>query len=140
MPTPERLRDELATVQNELAEVEEQLAAVKKTVYGLSLVFGPEVCGHELLQQVQSKTTPHVRGLTEACRSAVMNAALPCSVSSVCNLVTAINPALLIHHRNPRASVMTVLRNLAKRGEVVRSSENGRSVWQWAHPVPWREQ
>lgn len=136
VPDRERLREELDALQNELAEVEEQLATVKKTVYGLSLVFGPELCGPSLLNHVQQKSAPHVRGLTDACRSAVMNAELPCSVSSICNLITAINPALLIHHRNPRASVMTVLRNLAKRGEVIRGMEKGRSVWQWLSPEP----
>lgn len=133
-PSGERIQEEMSSLQKELKQVEEEIFAVKNTLYGLSVIFGEEAFPQPLLQSLRSKPASKVRGLTAACEAVLVKTSHPCSVSAVCNLVRAVNPLLLIHHRNPRASVMTVLRNFAKRGQVVRGTENGRSVWQWANP------
>jgi hypothetical protein len=133
-PSGERIREEMVSLQKQLKEVEEEISAVKNTLYGLSVIFGEEVFSQQLLKAIRPNHTGKVRGLTAACQAVLIKASGPCSVSVVCNLVRAVNPLLLIHHRNPRASVMTVLRNFALRGQVVRGTENGRSVWRWAHP------
>jgi hypothetical protein len=133
-PSGERIQEEMLSLQRELKEVEEEISAVKSTLYGLSVIFGKEVFSEQLLQSLRPKSGCKVRGLTATCQAVLVKTSHPCSVSAVCNLVRAVNPLLLIHHRNPRASVMTVLRNFAKRGQVVRRTENGRSVWLWAPP------
>jgi hypothetical protein len=131
-PSGERIQEVMSSLQGELKEVEEEISAVKNTLYGLSVIFGEEVFSRQLLQSIRPKHDGRVRGLTATCQAVLIKASRPCSVSAVCNLVRAVNPLLLVHHRNPRASVMTVLRNFAGRGQVVRGSENGRSVWRWA--------
>jgi len=133
-PSGERIQEEISSLQKELKEVEEEISAVKNTLYGLSVIFGEEVFSRQLLPSLCPKHGRKVRGLTATCQAVLVKTSHPCSVSAVCNLVRAVNPLLLIHHRNPRASVMTVLRNFAMRGQVIRRTENGRSVWQWANP------
>ena len=129
-PASGRIKQQSAALQAQLKEVEQEIAAVRSTVYGLSVIYGEQVVSHELLQQVRPARTKQ-RGLTEACRLVLSKAARPCTVTMICKLVDAVDPFLLLHHRNPRASVMTILRNLAGKGQVARSSINGRSVWKW---------
>ena len=126
-----RLREESELLQRELLEVEQEIAALKSTIYGLSVIYGEEIISRELLDQVRPLLRTKKRGLTAACRSVLASAGVPCSVGAVCQLINAADPSLLLCHRNPLASTMTVLRNLAKKGEVIRSSANGRSVWEW---------
>ena len=133
-PSDDRIREELSSLQKELKDVEDGISAVKQMLYSMSVIFGEEVVSSPLVQLVRPKHGSKVRGLTSACEAVLAKTAQPCSVSAVCNLVRAVNPLLLSHHRNPRASVMTVLRNFAKRGQVIRRTENGRSVWQWVNP------
>jgi hypothetical protein len=135
-PKAEDLRDELTTLLQQLRDVEQQIRAVKDTMYGLSLVFGEDVVSDRLLDTIRPKVRTRARGLTNACKLALMKAPQPCSVGTVCGLVTEMDPTLLMHHRNPRASVMSVLRNFASKGEVLRKTENGRWVWQWAEWEP----
>ena len=127
-----RLREESESLQRELLEIEQEIAALKSTIYGLSVIYGEEVISRELLDQVRPSLRTKKRGLTAACRSVLMSAGVPCSVGTVCQLINAADPSLLLKHRNPLASVMTVLRNLARKGEVIRTSSNGRSAWEWA--------
>jgi hypothetical protein len=133
-PSGGRIREEMSSLQRQLKEVENEISAVKNMLYGLSVIFGEEIFSQQLLQTIRPKHGGKVRGLTATCQAVLIKASHPCSVSAVCNLVRAVNPLLLIHHRNPRASVMTVLRNFAKRGQVARRTDNGRSVWQWVNP------
>jgi hypothetical protein len=127
-----RIRDESASLQKELMEVELEIAAIKNTIYGLSVICGHELISRELLDQVRPVHRGKKPGLTAACRSVLASAGIPCSVGAVCQLINAADPSLLARQRNPLASVMTVLRNLAKKGEVVRkSAANGRSMWEW---------
>ena len=132
-PSNERICGEMSSLQEELKEIEREIVAIKNTLFGLSVIYGDELLTPPLLDQIRPKPATTVRGLTAACRAVLISASKPCSVSAVCNLVRAVDPLLLVHHRNPRASVMTVLRNFAKRGQVTRGLENGRSVWQWNH-------
>jgi hypothetical protein len=127
----ERISGEMSSLQEQLKETEREIAAVKNTLFGLSVIYGEDLIAPPLLDQIRPKHGATVRGLTSVCRAVLIESSQPCSVSQVCDLVRAVDPLLLVHHRNPRASVMTVLRNFAKRGQVTRGTENGRSVWQW---------
>ena len=130
---PERhIQQELETLAGELRQVQEQIDAIKTTVYGLAVIYGSEIVGPELHEAVRPARPARRLGLARACRSVLQNAVKPCSVSEICNRLNAMNGNLLIHHRNPMASVMSILRSLASQGEVIRSAENGRSVWQLA--------
>jgi hypothetical protein len=135
-PSGERLNSEMSALQQELKAVEEEISAVKSTLFGLSVIYGEEVFPQHLLEAVRVKRETKSRGLTATCQAVMSRATRPCTVSEVCDLVRRADPLLLVHLRNPRASVMTVLRNFAKRGQVIRGTENRRSVWQWTGTGP----
>jgi len=127
-----KVRQKLEALTAELKDVESQIAAIKSTIYGLSLIYGPQVASPEVLKSACPEARKQKRGLSEACRSVLGYALDPCSVSEVCAGVNKMNPDLLLNHRCPMASVMSVLRNMERRHLVVRGFEHGRSVWQLA--------
>ena len=127
----QRITRELAALQKQLREVEGDIVAVRQTLNGLALILGEEYFSEELLRLIRPKRTK-IRGLSSVCRSLLLNAPYAYSVREVCNRINATEPLLLTHHRNPMASVMSVLRQLARRGEIIRRTENGKSVWQQA--------
>ena len=124
-----RITKELSTLQKQLREVENDIVAVRQTLHGLSLILGEEYFTEGLLRLIRPKRTK-IRGLSRVCRSLLLHAPRAYSVREICNHIAATDPLLLIHHRNPMASVMSVLRHLARRGEIIRRTENGKSVWQ----------
>jgi len=128
------LRQKLEALTDELKDVESQIAAIKSTIYGLSLIYGPQVASPEVLKIAHPEARKYKRGLSEACHSVLEYALGACSVSEVCAGVNKVDPELLLNHRCPMASVMSVLRNMERRHLVVRGFEHGRSVWQLARP------
>jgi hypothetical protein len=129
--SPQRVTTELLALQKQLREVEGDIVAVRQTLHGLSLILGEEYFSDQLLRLIRPKRT-NVRGLSNACRALFLQAPHAYSVREVCNRINATEPLLLTHHRNPMASVMSVLRQLAMRGEIIRRTENGKSIWQRA--------
>jgi hypothetical protein len=71
-----------------------------------------------------------------------MEAGRPLAVREVCEQIQQRLPAVLLRHKDPLASVTTVLNRLVEYGEaqsVVR--ENGRRAWQWvSEPSPAEQQ
>jgi predicted transcriptional regulator len=62
----------------------------------------------------------------------LMEAGRPLAVREVCEQIQQRLPAVLLRHKDPLASVTTVLNRLVEYGEalsVVR--DNGRRAWQW---------
>jgi hypothetical protein len=126
-----RITKELSALQKQLRQVEDDILAVRQTLHGLSLILGEEHFSDELLRLIRPRRT-NIRGLSSVCRSLLLHAPHAYSVREVCDRINATEPLLLVHHRNPMASVMSVLRQLAKRGEIIRRTENGKSLWQQA--------
>jgi len=84
------------------------------------------------LELVDRKTGGRQPGFTKACRMVLMEAGRPLAVREVCEQIQQRLPAVLLRHKDPLASVTTVLNRLVEYGEalsVVR--ENGRRAWQW---------
>jgi hypothetical protein len=126
-----RITRELSALQKQLRDVEDDIVVIRQTLHGLALILGEEHFSEELLRLICPQRT-NIRGLSSVCRSLLLHAPHAYSVREVCDRINATEPLLLVHHRNPMASVMSVLRQLAKRGEIVRRTENGKSVWQQA--------
>jgi hypothetical protein len=101
-------------------------------------LFGDDILGEDLLELVDRKTGGRQPGFTKACRMVLMEAGRPLAVREVCEQIQQRLPTLLLRHKDPLASVTTVLNRLVEYGEalsVVR--ENGRRAWQWvSEPVP----
>ena len=85
-----------------------------------------------MLELVDRKSGGRQPGFTKACRMVLMEAARPLGAREVCEHIQQRIPPVLLRHKDPLASVTTVLNRLVEYGEartVVR--ENGRRAWQW---------
>ena len=124
--------EELRQLMRQRADIMKRIGTLKQTISGLANLFGDEILDEDLLELVDRKTGGRQPGFTKACRMVLMEAGLPLSVREVCERIQQRMPAILLRHKDPLASVTTVLNRLVEYGEaqsVVR--ENGRRAWQW---------
>jgi hypothetical protein len=124
--------EELRQLMRQRADVMKRIGTVKQTIVGLANLFGDDVLNEELLELVDRKTNGRQPGFTKACRMVLMEADRPLGAREVCELIQQKIPPILSRHKDPLASVTTVLNRLVEYGEartIVR--ENGRRAWQW---------
>lgn len=124
--------EELRQLMRQRADIMKRIGTLKQTISGLANLFGDEILGEDLLELVDRKTGGRQPGFTKACRMVLMEADRPLAVREVCEQIQQRLPAVLLRHKDPLASVTTVLNRLVEYGEalsVVR--ENGRRAWQW---------
>jgi hypothetical protein len=124
--------DELRQLLQQRAEVMRRIGTVKQTIVGLANLFGDSVLSEELLELVDRKSNGRQPGFTKACRMILMESGRAMSARDVCDQIQQKIPAMLARHKDPMASVTTVLNRLVDYGEaqpVVLS--NGRRAWQW---------
>jgi hypothetical protein len=128
---------ELRQLMQQRAEIMKRIGTVKQTIVGLAQLFGDGVLSEEMLELVDRKSGGRQPGFTKACRMVLMEADRPLSAREVCERIQQRIPPILLRHKDPLASVTTVLNRLVEYGEaraVVR--ENGRRAWEWvADPV-----
>jgi hypothetical protein len=124
--------DELRQLMRQRAEIVKRIGTVKQTIVGLANLFGDAVLSGELLDLVDRRGRGRQPGFTKACRMALMEADGPLSAREVCEQIQRRNPPVLLRHKDPLASVTTVLNRLVEYGEArAVSRENGRRAWQW---------
>lgn len=124
--------DELRQLMRQRAEIMKRIGTVKQTIVGLANLFGDDVLNEELLELVDRKSSGRQPGFTKACRMVLMEAAHPLGAREVCEQIQQRIPPVLLRHKDPLASVTTVLNRLVEYGEakaVVK--ENGRRAWEW---------
>ena len=124
--------EELRQLMRQRADVMKRIGTVKQTIVGLANLFGDEVLSEELLELVDRKSGGRQPGFTKACRMVLMEADRPLLAREVCEQIQQRIPPVMLRHKDPLASVTTVLNRLVEYGEartVVR--ENGRRAWQW---------
>ncbi len=124
--------EELRQLLRQRAEIMKRIGTVKQTIVGLANLFGDEVLNEELLELVDRKSGGRQPGFTKACRMVLMEANRPLGAREVCEQIQQRTPPVLLRHKDPLASVTTVLNRLVDYGEartIVR--ENGRRAWQW---------
>jgi hypothetical protein len=124
--------EELRQLMRQRAEIMKRIGTVKQTIVGLANLFGDDVLNEELLELVDRKSGGRQPGFTKACRMVLMEAEKPLGAREVCDQIQQRMPPILIRHKDPLASVTTVLNRLVEYGEartVLR--ENGRRAWQW---------
>jgi hypothetical protein len=124
--------DELRQLLKQRAEIMKRIGTVKQTIVGLANLFGDEVLTEELLELVDRKTNGRQPGFTKACRMVLMESDHALGAREVCELIQQKIPPVLLRHKDPLASVTTVLNRLVEYGEA-RSvvKDNGRRAWQW---------
>lgn len=130
--------EELRQLMRQRAEIMKRIGTLKQTIAGLANLFGDQILDEDLLELVDRKVAGRQPGFTKACRMVLMEAGSPLSVREVCERIQERMPAVLLRHKDPLASVTTVLNRLVEYGEaqsVVRP--NGRRAWQWvSDPEP----
>jgi len=134
-PVQEVLRqaqDELRGLLQQRAHLMKRIGTVKQTISGLANLFGDEILNEELLHLVDRKPSGRQPGFTHACRVLLMEAEHPLTVREVCARMGERMPAVLHRHKDPLASLTTVLNRLVEYGEAQSMLDgHGRRSWLW---------
>jgi hypothetical protein len=124
--------EQLHDLMRQRADVTKRIGTIKQTLAGLANLFGDSVLSDELLTFIDRKSSTRQVGFTRALRLVLMDAARPIAVRQVCEEVSRKFPSLLARHKDPLASVTTVLNRLVAYGEARSHIDlNGRRVWEW---------
>ncbi|MGA9353133.1 MAG: hypothetical protein WBV46_05540 [Terriglobales bacterium] len=124
--------EELRQLLQQRAEIMKRIGTVKQTITGLADLFGEEALGEELLDLIDRKPNGRQPGFTKACRRVLMEVRRPMGAREVCAELERQAPAILARHKDPLASVTTVLNRLVDYGEARSlSNDRGRRVWEW---------
>ncbi|MGA9528246.1 MAG: hypothetical protein WBS24_09030 [Terriglobales bacterium] len=124
--------DELLQLLEQRAEIMKRIGTVKQTIAGLANLFGEEALGPNLLELIDRKPNGRQPGFTKACRRVLMEVRRPLGAREVCAELEREAPAILSRHKDPLASVTTVLNRLVEYGEARSlTNDRGRRVWQW---------
>jgi len=124
--------EELRQLLQQRADVMKRIGTVKQTIAGLANLFGDGVLSEELMEMVDRKSSGRQPGFTKACRMILMEAGRAMSARDICDYFQQRMPALLARHKDPMASVTTVLNRLVDYGEAQAVlSGNGRRAWLW---------
>ena len=130
-------KEELIGLVKQKGEVSKRIGTIKQTIAGLADLFGDEVLNDELLELLDRKTQPRHSGFTRECRFALMDGRTPMTARAVCDWIREKSPAILAHHKDPIASVTTVLNRLVAYGEAEPLIlDNGRRAWRWVSELP----
>ena len=148
-----RVRQELRAFLLQRDDITRKVGTVKRTLVSLVTMFGYGLPDSELLRLMgyeSSPERPHLTkvdeeilgllgykgterrpGLTKECRAVLMSAETPLTTRQVCEQVQQRLPAVR-NHKDPLASVTTVLNRLLEYGEAsILTGENGQHRWLW---------
>jgi hypothetical protein len=124
--------EELRQLLRQRAEIMKRIGTVKQTIVGMAQLFGEDVLSEEMLELVDRKSGGRQPGFTKACRIVLMEAGHPLSAREVCQGIQQRIPSILLRHKDPLASVTTVLNRLVEYGEArAVARDNGRRAWEW---------
>jgi hypothetical protein len=124
--------EELRQLLQQRADVMKRIGTVKQTIAGLAHLFGDKILNDELLELVDRKTSGRQPGFTKACRMILMESNSALSARDVCEQIQSRMPPMLSRHKDPTASVTTVLNRLVDYGEAQAVLLNsGRRAWRW---------
>jgi hypothetical protein len=121
----EQLKDLLAQQH----ETSKGIEAAKKTLVGLARMYGEQLIPDEFRQLLHLKGGLANRGLTAACREVLAEADEPLSARNIFDRIQRKDSRLLQNHRQPVATVTTILHRLARYGEVEPVKKGKRRYW-----------
>src|SRR6201993_4156579 len=122
---------ELRQLLQQRAEIMKRIGTVKQTISGLANLFGDGLLSEELMELVDRRSSGRQPGFTKACRMILMEAGHAMNARDICEYFQQKMPALLARHKDPMASVTTVLNRLVDYGEAQAVLSNGRRAWVW---------
>lgn len=114
------------------AEIVKRIGAIKRTIVGVTKLCGDQALSQNVQQILRNNGAVKALGLTDSCRRVLMEASRPLSARAICAELEKRDGAVLAHHKDPVASVTTILNRLARYGEACAVMEGGRSAWRWA--------
>jgi hypothetical protein len=124
--------EELRDLLRQRAEVMRRIGTIKQTIAGLANLFGDEVLSDDLLELLDRKSCGRQPGFTKACRMVLMEAKRALTARDVCECIQQKAAPMLARHKDPMASVTTVLNRLVAYGEASPVIlESGRRAWKW---------
>ena len=124
--------EDLRQLIQQRSDIAKRIGTIKQTIVGLANIFGDDWLGEELSELVGRKDGARQWGLTKSCRKVLMEANRPLRAEEICEQLRGRIPMILLHHKDPAASVTTVLNRLVAYGEALKvHDENGRRAWQW---------
>jgi len=127
----EAARRELQVLLEKRSALLKRIATVRRTIEGLVDTFGDAVSDKRLTTPRRSPG-PRQTGLTQACRTVLVEAGDPLTAIDVTERVLKTDASVLRHHKNAVSSVTTILRRLESYGEAnSRLSLSGQRVWTW---------
>lgn len=123
---------ELLALLQQRADIMKRIGTVKQTIIGLANLFGDEVLDDELLTLVDRKPNGRQPGFTRACRTVLIESRTALTGREVVAQLQERFAGVLVNHKDPLASVTTVLNRLVAYGEA-RSvvNQTGKRVWEW---------
>ncbi len=131
-------RLELEALLRQRAEITRQIGTVKQAIIGLATVFGGPALQSAVLDLMDHRTTTRQSGFTRACRYILTEANRPLNSSEMCEELRKKFPEVVSRHKDPTASVTTVLNRLVAYGEAVPSKDShGRRAWRWVADENW---
>ena len=128
---------ELLALLQQRTDLMKRIGTVKQTIIGLANLFGDDVLDDELLTLVDRKPNGRQPGFTRACRTVLIETRAPLTAREVVGQMQQRFAGVLVNHKDPLASVTTVLNRLVAYGEA-RSTANqsGKRVWEWVAESP----
>jgi hypothetical protein len=124
--------EELRQLMRQRDDIGKRIGTIKQTIAGLANVFGDDWLSEELAEFIGRRNRARQRGLTKCCRTVLIEANRPLGAREICEQLQGRIPLVLLHHKDPAASVTTVLNRLVAYGEASKvHDENGRRAWQW---------
>jgi hypothetical protein len=125
---------ELETLMRQRTEIMRRIGTVKKTLVGLTSIFDCSALSRESLTTIGEGFSSYQAGqtgLTNSCRMALLQAGVPLRPSQVRDRLRFQGLALE-NHRDPVASVTTILRRLEQYGEAKTVTlPDGKRAWEW---------
>lgn len=129
----QRAEHELRQLIDERAEVTKRIGTVKQTIVGLANLFGDGILDDALSDLIDRKSSSRQPGITRACRRVLMEARRSMSARDICGEIQRTAPALLARHKDPMATINTILSRLVDYGEAtVLPGDRGQRAWLWA--------
>jgi len=109
-----------------------RICTVKKTIIGLANLFGDAILDAALSDLVGRDSGVRQPGITRACRRVLLEAGRPMSAREVCDEIQRSVPVLLARHKEPLATIYTILGRLVEYGEVTAlPGDRGQRAWMW---------
>lgn len=125
-------QDELRQAVQQRADVVKRIGTIKQTIVGLANMFGDEILSEELQELVDRRAGVRQAGFTKACRVVLIEAPCPLGAREVHHQLEQRYPSLLLRHKDPLASITTVLNRLVTYGEAqISMGANGHREWRW---------